>query len=66
MKLKFKGKITNIHHDLIKKRSKIYLNHGKSEVLFERPMTKRYEWKRLKQEGISSGDFVEVCLRKIK
>ena len=66
MKLTFIGKVTCIHHDLIRKRSKIYLNHGKKEVVIERPMTKKYEWQRKKGEEIKRGHYIEVTLKKIK
>ena len=64
MELRFKGKITNIHHDEINKKSKLYLNHGKEEIVIIRPMRKKYEWKRNKDEKIKSGDCVEVIIKK--
>ena len=51
-------------NDSINKKSKIYLNHGKEEVLIIRPMKKKYEWKRKKDEEIKSGDYVEVIIKK--
>lgn len=66
MELKLKAQITLIHHDLIEKKSKIYFNHGKDEMIFIRPMRKKFEWKHGKNEGIKSGDYVEILMRKIK
>lgn len=62
MKLKFKARVTCIHHDFTNKRSRIYFNHGKQEVILEKPMTKKYDWERKKGETLEQGDVVELTL----